>query len=1544
MAFYDITEYNDESIEEQRRPPPVRRRRRDPTIPPDPKSLHARLFIDLEQAKTLGTDKFPDPIFDIYESDSLKSVDLCDSVQNKLFPKYLPRPYAINSVQAHAVRLAMVQYYKFRNWRHDMSEKELVTASFNKNERRGGGFIIGDGTGMGKTREMAATLNSIILAEGEVQKCINTSYTDCIPDRDRWTTLCKPFFIWLTCSKNLFVDCQEDTLNVITNPRDESWATKGFKDAPCYYNIFDTNLGGSGSLNNSYGISTTNQDGEPIRLRLINMQDLKTHMAEKDDVSKVVKYMTLSPTILFMTYSDLMCNLPLFLKFLFGDLNDCFTQPDPFVTAILCDEFHTPNNISDTMRGFLDKVWEEEDKSREAGNNHPRSSVTNTIMRLKEAFDAKKSKRYNDTLERKATANPRTSTLEIFLSMLSRADSFRLLLELTKKDTFFLMASATPFQSNDDLHSIDHILRCVVPTYTSTCMALKGAGKSNPDRIADASEYATLFLEDVVRMLGNRGFFVSRSISLKGVESAVVSCAITPLQRFALDEISAFFMEMKRLLGESASLGKALKSFLSSIPGHVSAETVEAVIGQINDGNVIGYGLLERIDHRTKIVIIKPTDSTNELSMNDIIDNLVFADIALPFSANGKQKRQKKRTIAKKSTRVIKRASPTDEEEHEEGGVDFNAAEEEYEEMEEDLPETVSKIGEKLVDRLLTEAGLKTLAVTETNNNASTVEPICRSVIEPSGLAKRLTQYRASVACKAVNTCKSALLAVKARSVAKCLKKTQGSKKFVMSLEETGDSFLTDLASRIVHGGDKTKRKKNEKKYAIFDMNPYESSPLATTVMRCYNEVALAIILSTIVRVRVSSGEGEDDYLYVMLVPRPPPPEPLMVMSGNSIDIISQCVGETKYAEITNRKVVSRITDNGLMLLRNNSKTSNTNKGIDSFNNSKEVDVMILGPKGSTGLSLHDSKKNKVNARRVHFIIDLPYNAISYRQTIGRTHRNGQLTSPIYAILSSDTPAEKRFFDVLEDRVKNSKAGSFGNRHCDDTAVGVGFASSMEQFLDKQLILKTMGMVIKMLSGDMNQLDIFIALSKSAIQMKENYYSFVEGLDVTNGYFLNIVLLGLHMSLVLIGESEFIADKEDRERAEMLTGALADSVSVTNSIAGALSVYLSSDLCLKHSGIKTSVLVDYFNKENENPLCAYETSMLNMMNKKASTDAAHDTVTPFPELLEKISKAANTLIKMVLYNNRNDEPEESKNPLFDIEDDDNEDKESFRERFNRQEFLKRVFRGILKCTFVPNEVVTVRILGGGSRQGVVSHNDIYGLIVNENMISAASTVAATSVITSLCREEPTLIFNLQMSANLLKQFTFPYAYSSYSHRLSKRLADKMTYRQFQNEYFSTQKESELMRDLFLSTRAVMARDDRLEGLCRNRKVVMMDASYETVRIPPTLPKGNEAIRSKRILDYVEEEDEEEENDMDTALGGDNNNDKAKDYDLDIVLMTGEKVTLTLQNSIFASEHIDFFVFAHMFDVSSDFMQIRFSNAKLYGLPYYCLYNPNKNSV
>ncbi|KAK8405435.1 hypothetical protein O3P69_001771 [Scylla paramamosain] len=192
----------------------------------------------------------------------------------------------------------------------------------------------------------------------------------------------------------------------------------------------DSGLSGSGSVNN-YSINTTDHNGETIKLRFVNLLAIKAHIKEKD-VSQVINYMTLTPTVL-----------------------------GRIALAI--------------------------EKKAHVSRKYSSSSV---------------------------------SDIEKFLGTLSKADSFSLLVELLKYDTFFFMASATPFKGTDDLHSIDHIIRGVVPAYTSSCMALRGTGKSNPSGIVDASEYSTVFLEDIVKLLGNRGYFVSRSISLENVESS----------------------------------------------------------------------------------------------------------------------------------------------------------------------------------------------------------------------------------------------------------------------------------------------------------------------------------------------------------------------------------------------------------------------------------------------------------------------------------------------------------------------------------------------------------------------------------------------------------------------------------------------------------------------------------------------------------------------------------------------------------------------------------------------------------------------------------------------------------------------------------------------------------------------------------------------------------------------------------------------------------------------------------------------------------------
>lgn len=1458
-------------------------------------SLHSRLFIDEDEAQRVGTVVFPDPVFKIYESSSLNMVDVCSSVKNDLYPKFLPRPFAINSVQSHAVLLALKQYFKHRMWQPNISESELVTASFNKRKARrlrrnlyGGGFIVGDGTGIGKTREMAAFLVSVVLAEREVQARAS-NYIHDIPENYKWTTRRHPFFIWLTCSKPLFLDCQRDIMNVLVNPdkNSNSWTKRGFPDIPSYHRICESNSRGGNGTN--CGVTTVDHTGMSVHIRFITLADVKSDMQKHLSPNRALSFLTVTPTVLFMSYSDLNCNLEFFLRFIFGGvpLNEITTRADTFVTALLCDEFHTPKNISDVFRGCLEKIWWETDTFNPSP---PAPSVASSIMRFRNAFEFK-TKQATESRKKKYADHTK-----MFLSSLSLADSFRLVVELLKYDCFYLMASATPFQSNDDLHTIDHILRGVVPNYT-TSHSLEGMGKSNPDAIADASEYSTLFLEDVVKLLRNRGMLVSRSISLDNVECSVVRCPISPIQKFAMDEISAFCLQSKQLLGELLEIGSALRSYVGSLESPITEGSVRVLVERVNSGYTRGLNRIEKIDHRMNLTVLRPGDMSNgdfEMSL---------ADILLSLLSDSKTKDGSSKSSTSSKTAVADTATDEDESY---GVVDSLFA-----------CQTDDPYGQTSPNK--NEGG---------NINESVTSVFLDEEEKDEEWLKKITQYRVRAAGRSVKVCKSALFAIKSRfvfDIIKRLRRSKEIKKAVMSLEETGDAFLNNLRLRIVedncsddHGSSGNKRmrgvKSGIKRYSIFDISPYDSSPLANTVLEGYNNLLVATAICTMFKIEtVDAGT-----LYVMAVPRLPSPEPLMALSGNSIDIIEQAVGESKYAEITNRKLVSRISQQGLMIIRSNNKTSNTNKCISEFNNTKEVDVMLLGLKGSTGLSLHDSKTNKYNARRVHFMLDLPYNAVVYRQTIGRTHRNGQLTSPLYLIFSSDSPSEMRFSDGLDVRLKDSQAGSYADRYSTNT-VSLSSAAELEQFLDKALVLRVMGMLIRIVTGDITSIDLFVLLSKVTVKMKNRggYYAFYEGLDPTNGFFLDIISLGLNICLVLIEREDRIQETEDRERAKRLV-QMTDVTSI-RSLAGAVGKIAFSNLCMR-----------YF----KDPLIRDPSTVLREFENRVSFAGHVESLSPkmarLVESAEVIAKEAMLALAQTTIGetggslNLNDPPVMS-------------DDEFGKTAFDKTNFLLDISKHVPENIARPiDELFTVRVLGGGRKQGVIPIEEVVEkFVMSADSSASISTVAATRIISVLCEEDPRLILKLVNTAATHKRFTFPYYKSSYILRIARRLSSgNMVYRQFQNEYFSAKKESELISDLYISVRAVMARDDRLEGLCRNRKNDMIGASYYEIRVPPSLStrKRSKEIAEKVLLDYTEDSEmENSESEQKVEI--------CNDYDMDIVLYTGEKVTLTQKNSMFVEEHLDFFVLSHLLDEGGSFVQIVFDNYERFGgLPCFCLYD------
>lgn len=1126
---------------------------------------HALLFMDAAEAKRKGTLSHRAPTFDLYESENLQSVGLCEKIQKLSYPKYLPRPMDINSVQALAVKLALIQFYEAKGWKKEMSVTELIKNELYRktktNKNPFGGFIIGDGTGVGKTRELAAFVISVILLEkslADVQRRVGASIfghdTAAVLNAVKNGTWCRePFFIWFTCSKPLFNSCQQGMREVVTNShsKTDSWKSTGHADRPSKFQ----GDGKTGYMKISATNAVTGAQDD-VTIRFFRLQDVKEYV--NNSGACAIKYFTAMPSIIFMTYADLNANLEFVLKFLTGstDIDSNVVTPiDNFVTAILCDEFHQPKNISDAFRGELEVMWNEED-NRVLRNSPrpPNPSVSELVGRFKRAMAADKKFKAKRIKKKKEGGANNTSTSH-FLSLLQQSDSFRLFMEVMKYDSFSIMASATPFQSNADLHSVDHILRRSTPAYTSIAGFKKGTGNATtPDAIAENSEYVTVFLEQVVMLLRNRGQLVSRCISIANVECSIVNCNTTPLQKFAVDELSSYCLNAKQVLCDCKDAGIALADALNHITDESDEDIIpinkaRMLVAEINSNkassSTLSFGkrkrvgeeegsseneqsyLLGKMDGRFKAVLVEEGDVAHDgrSTLENVLKEAYDADT------------NKKNAVLSMSGEAGAL--------HKRGVIDDNSNS--------GLTSASEIAAQEVCDIMHGQQQPQTFSAAE-------------EVFHEPWFKELRRQYSINTASTSVAACKSVLLSVKAHAVTDAIKRLRMSpedKKAVMSLEQTGDSFLTNLAARVLKAPitftppsppTATASAKNDI-FGLVDVGVFDSSPLANTIFSGYRLLCRAVAMDTTFKFKT----GKNKTAFVLLLPAIPPVEPLMAICGNPLDSIVQSVGEKRHAEITNRKLCSRITHRGMMLVRPNLKTLNTNKCIDSFNNTKEVDVIVLGPKGSTGLSLHDSKSNDVAAKRIHCLLDVPYNAIAFLQTIGRTNRNGQISVPHFLIFSSDSPAERRFFDSLENRVKDSKAGTYADRYSNNS-ISITTAISREQFLDKGLVLKTMGNVIRIVASDMTQVDLIDTFSKMMLATKSGSMAFVEGLNPTNGTFVEIVTLALHITLVTLGEQNKILSPDHLDRALSFAALLKDQMLFF--IAAAASKFAYSNMCL----------------------------------------------------------------------------------------------------------------------------------------------------------------------------------------------------------------------------------------------------------------------------------------------------------------------------------------------------------------------------------------------
>lgn len=138
--------------------------------------------------------------------------------------------------------------------------------------------------------------------------------------------------------------------------------------------------------------------------------------------------------------------------------------------------------------------------------------------------------------------------------------------------------------------------------------------------------------------------------------------------------------------------------------------------------------------------------------------------------------------------------------------------------------------------------------------------------------------------------------------------------------------------------------------------------------------------------------------------------------------------------EITGRNLIVDYSGNKAgKLAKREATDSEKRRIIDGFNGG-DIDALILNQSGSTGISLHASEKFNDQKQR-HMIIAQPHDNIDvFMQMLGRIHRTGQVELPMYDILVSDLPAEKRLAANLMRKMASLNANTTANR---DSAISL---------------------------------------------------------------------------------------------------------------------------------------------------------------------------------------------------------------------------------------------------------------------------------------------------------------------------------------------------------------------------------------------------------------------------------------------------------------------------------------------------------------------------
>ena len=89
---------------------------------------------------------------------------------------------------------------------------------------------------------------------------------------------------------------------------------------------------------------------------------------------------------------------------------------------------------------------------------------------------------------------------------------------------------------------------------------------------------------------------------------------------------------------------------------------------------------------------------------------------------------------------------------------------------------------------------------------------------------------------------------------------------------------------------------------------------------------------------------------------------------------------------------------------------------------------LIFSGAGNTGRSFHSDLRCQNQRRRIHYVLQAGWRADEAIQGLGRTHRTNQANAPLYKLVTTNLPGQKRFITSIARRIEQLGSLTKGNR------------------------------------------------------------------------------------------------------------------------------------------------------------------------------------------------------------------------------------------------------------------------------------------------------------------------------------------------------------------------------------------------------------------------------------------------------------------------------------------------------------------------------------